>query len=297
MSLQNKFLQKTKVKFGNRFDYSKINYVNNDTKILIHCNICSNDFWQRPRNHLNTKGCPYCSKRKQYTSEEFRNLVESKFPNKYDLSKTNYLNCKTKIIVGCKICNNFYEVFPDNLLDGHSCPICYGNKKLTTEEFVEKSKEAHGDNYDYSEVKYINATTKVKIKCNKCNNYFEQMPYAHYNGEGCPYCIKSRGEEQIEKILKENHILYFREYRFFDCKFKNTLPFDFYLPTLNKVIEFQGAQHYDFNTFFHKSLDDFKEQQQRDLIKENYCKKNNIDYLAISFRDNLNEKLEPFLKS
>jgi len=49
-------------------------------------------------------------------------------------------------------------------------------KKLTTEEFVQKSKEIHGDKYDYSKVNYVHSHTKVKIYCNVHNEYFEQTP-------------------------------------------------------------------------------------------------------------------------
>lgn len=62
-------------------------------------------------------------------------------------------------------------------------------KKLSTEEFIQKAKEIHGDKYDYSLVEYINNRTKVKIWCNKCKQFFEQTPAHHLNGSGCPNCV------------------------------------------------------------------------------------------------------------
>ena len=58
-------------------------------------------------------------------------------------------------------------------------------KKLTTKQFIEKAKLVHGDKYDYSLVEYKNSKTKVKIKCNTCNNIFNQTPNDHLSKKGC----------------------------------------------------------------------------------------------------------------
>jgi len=59
--------------------------------------------------------------------------------------------------------------------------------KLTTEDFIKKSRNIHGYKYDYSLVNYINNHIKVKIICPK-HGIFEQTTYTHYNGCGCPKC-------------------------------------------------------------------------------------------------------------
>ena len=59
-----------------------------------------------------------------------------------------------------------------------------GRKALTKEQFVNKSREFHGDKYDYSLVNYVNAHTKVKIIDKSSNTIFEQMPYLHLRGHG-----------------------------------------------------------------------------------------------------------------
>ena len=61
-------------------------------------------------------------------------------------------------------------------------------KRLTKEEFIDKAKTVHGDKYDYSSVVYINSSTKVLIKCNKCGTEFLQTPDKHLRGEGCRVC-------------------------------------------------------------------------------------------------------------
>jgi hypothetical protein len=58
-------------------------------------------------------------------------------------------------------------------------------KKLTHDEFINKAKDIHKNNFDYSLVEYKNQRTKIQIKCNICNTIFEQMPSNHISGQGC----------------------------------------------------------------------------------------------------------------
>ena len=78
-----------------------------------------------------------------------------------------------------------------------------------------------------------------------------------------------------------------------------TLNVDFYLPDLNIIIEYDGCQHYMFNTRFHKTLDDYRDQVRRDIIKNQYCKDNNIPLLRITYRDNkrIDEIITTFIKT
>ena len=68
--------------------------------------------------------------------------------------------------------------------------------KLTTEEFIKKSREVHGDKYDYSKVEYVNNKNKVIIICPE-HGEFPQYPVNHIRGKGCPKCAKN---EAIKKI-------------------------------------------------------------------------------------------------
>lgn len=72
-------------------------------------------------------------------------------------------------------------------------------KKLTTEEFIRRAREVHGDKYDYSPTVYINNATNVLIKCNECGTVFEQTPNRHVSKRnGCPNCSR----ERTKKFLK-----------------------------------------------------------------------------------------------
>jgi len=85
------------------------------------------------------------------------------------------------------------------------------SKKLTTEEFIERAREIHGDKYDYSNVVYINARSNVYITCNMCNHVFNQTPDHHVNrGDGCPKCRDvNNGKNKrlsVDEIIKRSII-------------------------------------------------------------------------------------------
>ena len=79
-------------------------------------------------------------------------------------------------------------------------------RKLTTEEFIEKAKDIHGDKYDYSLVDYISAKTKVKIVCPE-HGVFYQTASDHLCKKGCPKCggTKKITQEEFVQRAKEIH--------------------------------------------------------------------------------------------
>ena len=193
------FIAKAKIVHGDKYDYSKVNYVNNSTKVTIICPV-HGEFEQRPSTHLSGHGCPSCSGRKKLTKEEFIKRAKEVHGDKYDYSKVNYVNSSTKVTIICPKHGEF-EQTPNLHLKSQGCPNCSGNKKMTIEEFIKRAKKVHGDKYDYSKVKYVNAMTKVTIIC-PIHGEFEQTPAKHLSGSGCIRCVKKKQlttEEFIEK--------------------------------------------------------------------------------------------------
>lgn len=72
------------------------------------------------------------------------------------------------------------------------------------DRFIEKAKQLHGDKYDYDHIDYKDSRTKVKILCNKHNEYFYQRPSAHLQGQNCPLCGK---ESADQKNLKDQSLV------------------------------------------------------------------------------------------
>ena len=111
----------------------------------------------------------------------------------------------------------------------------------------------------------------------------------------------SKGENSIWNWLKYNKIKFEFQKRFENCKDKNTLPFDFYIPSLNLCIEFQGSQHYDPGFYIRKKknqeegMKKYLIQKKHDYIKKYYCIQNNINFLEIKYTEKIEDKLKEAL--
>ena len=130
---------------------------------------------------------------KKLTLESFLERAEKIHNNKYDYSKVEYVNAKTKVCIICPKHGEFWQT-PDNHLKGKGCAYCANVKKITTEEFIERAREVHGDKYDYSSSVYVNNKTKIKIIC-PIHGEFELTPNAHLQGRGCKKCNKIKKED------------------------------------------------------------------------------------------------------
>lgn len=123
-----------------------------------------------------------------------RNFIEKArmmHGDKYDYSAVAYINAKTKVRIGRPI-HGMFEQTPDKHLHCvNACPVCAGNRLDTLESFIEKAERVHGNRYDYSEVKYVNSKTAVRIIC-KTHGVFMQDPCNHLSGKGCPVCARNQ---------------------------------------------------------------------------------------------------------
>ena len=107
--------------------------------------------------------CDEARLRNLSNTQEFIEKAKEIHGNKYNYSKVDYKNAKTKICIICPIHGEFYQT-PDHHLQGQGCPKCSGKNK-TTEEWVEQAKHIHKNRYDYSNSIYINSITPIKIIC------------------------------------------------------------------------------------------------------------------------------------
>lgn len=173
-----------------------------------------------------------------------------------------------------------FEQKAQSHINGSGCKKCISSQ----ETFLRKAKEVHGDKYDYSLVNYKNMRTKIKIIC-PTHGVFEQMPYSHiFDKHGCPKCKKSNGEQIIFKWLSthtKNKFL--TEFRFKDCRDEQPLPFDFYIPFKNLLIEFQGEQHYRRPENYWNGEKGLKKQRHHDWLKRKYAKDMGINLLIIPY--------------
>ena len=269
------FIQKAKEIHGDKYDYSKVEYINNHTKVCIICPE-HGEFWQKPIHHTQGKGCPYCGGTKKLTTKEFVEKAKQIHGDRYDYSKVDYISAETKVCIICPEHGEFWQT-PHAHLNGHRCPNCFGNIKLTNEEFIKRSKEIHGDKYDYSKVDYISAETKVCIICPE-HGEFWQTPHMHLSSQGCPNCNTSKNSKIVQKVenkLNDLKIIYEKEKTFDWLVDKSHMYLDFFLPEYNVAIECHGIQHFESVDFFGGNLG-FEERCKRDNLKFKLCSEKGI---------------------
>ena len=268
------FIKEATEKHNGKYDYSKVEYVNSRTKVCI---ICSNpehgEFWQTPSSHLSGSGCPKCVDKYSPTKEEWITSAREAHDDKYDYSKVEYVNSKTKVCIICSEHGEFWQT-PNNHLNMHGCPKCGGVYVPTKEEWITSAREAHGDKYDYSNVHYVNCMSKVCIICSE-HGEFWQTPNRHTNGAGCPKCNLSHLERSVMSYLDENGITYDYQKRF---NWLGRQSLDFYLPNYKVGIECQGGQHF-FPVEHFGGDKGFKKTLKRDKRKKTLCEKNGIKLL------------------
>lgn len=269
------FIEEIKLIHGDRYDYSKVKYVNAKTKICIICPE-HGEFYQEPRHHLSGCGCITCAGIVKSSTEEFAEKANLVHDNKYDYSKVVYEGNHKKICIMCPEHGGFYQE-PISHLSGCGCPKCANSGVLlTTEEFIEKAKNLYGDKYDYSKVEYINAHDKVCIICKKHGEFWQEAS-SHLCGRECPKCKTSKLESIVMRKLEINNIDYVYQYKLKDLGGKSL---DFFLPKYNIIIECQGEQHYIPTSFSKNSEIDTNLvlEKRKVLDKEKYdiCHKNDI---------------------
>lgn len=290
-----KFVEKAREVHGDKYDYSKVEYVNNRTKVCIICPE-HGEFWQTPDKHLQNRGCPKCCKKnKKYTTEEFIEKAREIHGDKYDYSKTIYgNNKKEKIEIICPLHGSFF-IAPDSHLMGSGCKYCNKGEVFNTEEFIEKAKKIHGKKYNYEKTIYKQSLKKVTIICPE-HGEFKQTPAKHLYGHGCPKCAKlyRKKETELYNILKKVFPNEKIIHSYYNKEILNKQEIDIFFPEHNIGVEFQGEQHFvpiDFGGYGEKLANKlFEDNQKRDYKKKEICDRNNIKLFYYS-----NVKKEKFL--
>lgn len=217
-----------------QFDYSKVNYVNKETKVIIFCNDKDTDgnihgeFAVYPNAFLRGENkCMKCDKENKRIEKQkdFINKSEILNNKKYDYSKVFYSDIHTKVCIICPEHGEFWQS-PLNHVNGSKCPKCAINDvKIMNEikkrefhgSFIERAKKLHNNKYIYDKVVYNGNENKVIITCPEHGD-FEQTPHSHLAGGGCPKCAKNKISEAVRLTQEEyiNRVKYVHRYKNYD---------------------------------------------------------------------------------
>jgi Zn finger protein HypA/HybF involved in hydrogenase expression len=280
-----KYIEKSNLTHDCKYDYSLITeYKGTMQKYPIKCH--THGVWEVSLdNHIIKKsGCPKC-KGIGFSLEEKIEKAKLLHDNKYDYSLIEEeIKQKNSYNFICKNCNSIFTNSWDNHINKkQGCPKCNppGRKKRTIESLI-KQVSILNTGYEYNWDSYKGYFDNgFQIKCQKHGWFFQQISN-HLMGQGCPKCKQSRGEKEIEKFLIKNGIKYETQKTFEGCKSKRMLPFDFYIPSKNLCIEYDGELHTRSVEFFgvDKSLE---KTIKHDKIKNDFCRENSVNLIRISY--------------
>ena len=276
-------------------------YVNMDTKVQVRC-LLDDHIWDAdPRKLYRGALCAVCSNHKVLNGV---NDVGTTRPDlvmyfKYKDEATKYTSGSEKIVdVICPKCGYEDQIRIGNLSRfGFACNGCYerkyGRKRVPYGYWNRDTMQQYlNDNY----CGYLLLDVQIPSNDNcealkvflKCPNE-KHPPYWAYwtnitSGYTCLLCYvedaMSKGERMAESVFKKYNYIYVPQKRFDDCRDKYTLPFDFYLPEYNLIVEIMGEQHeHPINYFGGKEKFDI--QVRHDKIKRDYLTAHNIHILDI----------------
>lgn len=125
----------------------------------------------------------------KYSQEEFFKICSTNHNDEFDYSLTEYKNSNESITVTHKICGTTFTVGSYTHLQNGGCITCANNNSRKTQEQAIKEFElTHGNEYDYSLVKYVAQHVKIDIIHKKCGRTFSQEAKSHRKGRGCTFC-------------------------------------------------------------------------------------------------------------
>ena len=292
--------KKTDVKFkkevydlvGNEYTFLD-HYVNYHTKIRVKHNRCGHIYKVRPSDFVDGTRCPYCSGNIKKTNSQFKQEIFDLVGDEY-VFLDSYVNALTKLWVKHTKCGTVYKVLPSNFLSGKRCPKCFGTHKRTNTQFAQEVYNLVGDEYTFLD-SYVNTDTKIKVKHNKCGHIYGVRPTDFFSHNSrCPYCNSSKGEAIIAKILDILDINYEQQKTFEDLVDTAYLSYDFFIPSQNILIEYQGQQHYEPVDYF-GGKDKFKIQQKHDKLKSDYAKNHGYTLIAVPYTEDTFSKIKKYL--
>jgi len=243
---------------------------------------------QQKNMERDIKGCKYCFGRqlpKQYVMQKAAEVN----PNVQLLEP--YTKLSARIKCRCIKHNVISTKSMQDILNGRGCYLC-GLEKLSAHNYLtldEFSLKVTRLVPNISVLEYHGMKNNVKLQCKLCGFiYLSHASHMVKKGKSCPKCSRFYwGEKQISNLLDKWGYQFETQKKYQDCKDKRPLPFDFYLPEYNTLIEFDGEQH--FRPVW--GLNSFSKTVSHDNIKDDYCRKNKIYLIRITCYDDIEYKL------
>lgn len=195
-----KFIEKAVAVHGDRYDYSRVEYVLGTSSVEIICEE-HGPFMQLRGNHIKGAGCTRCTPQKT-SKEDFIRRAREKHGNFFDYSFVSFKKTRDKVEIICPTHGSFLQQARDHMR-GIGCRNCSNDsKRVGFSDFVERSRTKHGNKYVYQESNWTGDSRTV-IEC-PVHGEFLQFWYNHTIGDGCQKCGRVTDEDFLRRF-KETH--------------------------------------------------------------------------------------------
>ena len=274
-----------------------------DKPVKLICDNCGREYtgpynrhYERYKNGQEDR-CKHCAHLEYYTEKKketahnvFQQVKKLCLEHGYELltDESEYKSSKMFIQFICPV-HGKQTMLLYNFLKGHKCIECSyeyrADKCRYTPDQVEAMINSINGNKLLNKEEYIGTKVhNLKILCGTCGThvYITSLDdYKNNHVHRCRSCssVESIGEMAVAEHLNSIDVSYIREKKFPECKDKRELPFDFYLPYYNAIIEFDGQGHY--RPLWGEAA--YQSTIQHDKIKNKFCQDNNIPLLRIPY--------------
>lgn len=197
---------KDKIKeiYEDKIDIDNFHYNGMYVPTMFKCNICGNEWEDKPINVLNKRGCMYCK------CENFIGSSIAIFGNKFDYSKCHktYKGEKKNVTLICKEHNYEFSIAPYFHLHNKygGCKLCSNeaiskSKTKSTETFIKKTEDKFGDNFTFEKTVYEGQSKKVIVTCKKHGDITIIPKFFLRSMYGCAKCASDN------RIINGNEII------------------------------------------------------------------------------------------
>lgn len=247
---------------------------------------------RRASLHNSKQPCKYCSHR-GLNKQTLLEIINDNKLNCIDVLSLEIKGIKDHVRCRCNLHNIEYETLVESVIDGRGCNKCKVERQKNYLTFEEAQEKLRQNKHDVVLLTYTQCSAPIRVQCVNCGEEWETRIT---EPSRCPNCDnKFKGESLVYQILKSRNIDFIPQHKFADCVDEKELVFDFYIPSANVCIEYNGKQHYMPISYF-GGEERYLKQVRHDEIKRRYCEENNISLIEIKYTANTYEKVEQILK-
>lgn len=244
MKTKLEIIEKVKELYGDYYDCSLVDDTGSRGNVKLICP--KHGIFEIRYDHLcEGKGCPKCRREKLLDDrwEDFVKRAREVHGNKYEyIRDDDFVGITSRIRIICPIHGEFTQNGVSHVVAKQGCKKCYdeskiGKYKMTTEEFIRKAKEIHGDRYDYSKTVYNGIKNKLKIICPE-HGEFWQVAYDHLRGFKCEQCKYDNNRMTLEEFVQRAEEIHGDKYTYNKVKYVSN----------NVYVTVTCKKHGDFQT-------------------------------------------------